>query len=191
MSPFTRRYAARLRSLIGSSRKNNPNLFPTHILHFDPMASEVRNFATQIFGENSGISDEEIKRLLNTRDGKGVKSWELKKRVQKGDEMVKRLKDTLNSYQKGKQRFKALSIEAELAARSNWAKCAERVEGSDKENDKLRTEVKSLSIVAVQSRDKAKYKEREAEVWKEKAERMEIEGKKVKEALMQAEKVSG
>ena len=90
------------------------------------------------------------------------------------------MKDTLNQYQKGKQRFKALSIEAELAARGNWAKCAERVEQSDRENDKLRTEVKSLSIVAVQSRDKAKDKERESQVWREKAERMEREGKKVK-----------
>ncbi|GMH64925.1 hypothetical protein TrRE_jg10246 [Triparma retinervis] len=85
---------------------NNPNLFPSHILHFDPLTSEIRNYAAQIYGENSGISDEEIKRLLNSRGEKGVKSWELKKRVAKADEMVKKLLDTLNLYQKGKNRFK-------------------------------------------------------------------------------------
>ena len=177
-----------------SSSKRTPgagagnNLFPSEILNFDPLHSETRTFANQIFGPDSGMgcSDEDIKKALSTR--LGLKSWELKKKVEEGTKTIKLLKQTLQNTQKGRARFKALAVEAELAAKKNWAACAARVVACDKENDKLRTEVKSLSIVAVGARDSSKDAARELKQYKEKASTLAAEIGPLKQALAEAEK---
>ncbi|GMH96701.1 hypothetical protein TrST_g5295 [Triparma strigata] len=161
-------------------------LFPSEVLHFDPLHSEIRNHANQIFGSDSGTSDEEIKKLISMRGS--LKSWELKKKVEESAKNIKLFKQTLSTMQKQRSRFKALAIEAELAAKKNWASCAGRVLATDKENEKLRIEVKSLSIVAVGARDSSKDAERELKQYKEKVEALEVEIAPLKGALAAAER---
>ncbi|GMH76972.1 hypothetical protein TL16_g07252 [Triparma laevis f. inornata] len=161
-------------------------LFPSEVLSFDPLHSEIRNHANQIFGSDSGTSDEEIKKLISMRGS--LKSWELKKKVEESAKNIKLFKQTLSTMQKQRSRFKALAIEAELAAKKNWASCAGRVIATDKENEKLRTEVKSLSIVAVGARDSSKDAERELKQYKEKVAAFEVEIAPLKSALAAAEK---
>jgi len=102
--------------------------------------------------------------------------------------VIKRLKDTLNNLSKSKESFYSLSVESELVARTNWAKCAERVVFIEKENSKFKNEVKNLSVVAVNARDNCKDSQRELRQYREKAHSLEKELVPLKEALANAEK---
>merc|ERR1719321_184684 len=112
----------------------------------------------------------------------------MKKQIAEYQDICRRTKETLSNLNKSKNRFKALAIESELAAKQNWGTCAEKVASMEKENDKLRNDVKSMSLVAVSARDTSKDAAREVKQYKEKVVMLEREMEPIKAALAEAEK---
>jgi len=53
---------------------------------FDPNVSQVRDIAEKVFANGTGISDDEIRKTLNSKSlSTGAKQWELKKKGRGGE----------------------------------------------------------------------------------------------------------
>ena len=71
-----------------------------------------RPIVDEIFKMGSGISDEEVRKILNSKASKANK-WELKKQLDNVSNTLKVLKNTTNSLIKGKNRLITRVLESE------------------------------------------------------------------------------
>lgn len=152
-------------------------------LGFDPSSSDVRKFAESIFHDK--ISTEEVKHLLKTRVA-GQK-WELKKRVEEFTMLNKRLKETLDLLQRGKDQLYAFSVKTEMGAKIGWARAAQKVDQLDREKKNLKEECIKKSSEAAELREKVKDMRRDVFQKDENATALDAELKPLREALAFAE----
>ena len=169
-----------------SMSSSSSSSLPPALLNPHPDYSECLSVHDSTFGPSTGISDDELRLLLSQRVT--CKSWELKKKVEASDDAIKKLKDALLSLQRGKNRLKVVSVDVELLARTNWARCLDLVQLHSRENDKLRVEIKSLSLVAVSARDGSKDAQRDVRHYRERVSALEEEIAPLREALAGAER---
>mmetsp|Transcript_43513 Transcript_43513/g.52183 ORF Transcript_43513/g.52183 Transcript_43513/m.52183 type:complete len:774 (-) Transcript_43513:57-2378(-) len=96
---------------------------------FPDLSYQLKDESCKIFGPDTGICDDEIRKVLITKI-KG-KQWELKKKVESSTVVIKRLKDKLKLLLSEKNRFVELAINAESIALAGYDKaslCVKRFE---------------------------------------------------------------
>jgi len=121
--------------------------------HFDSLSQELSSFHTdnndvksiveEIFKTGSGISDEEVRKILNSKTSKANK-WELKKQLEDVSNSLKFLKNTTNTLMKGKNRLVTRVLESEKKSRLNTGKCISMVQSLEKEKNHYKEKVTKL-----------------------------------------------
>lgn len=155
---------------------------------FDPNSSTTRTLADSIFASGSGISDEEIRKLLTSKASAAAARWELKKQLEASTALIKRLKDLANELKKAKNKFVAGAVEAERTARAGWARSLHKCKELDDDRAALKTFAKKKEEEAVVLRDEAKDARRDLEHSVERVRSVESELTSLREKLTAAEK---
>jgi len=154
---------------------------------FDPKNSEVRALDDRIFKTGSGVSDDEIRKVLNSKLS-SCKQWEYKKKLDDAIKSIKNLKDTLNSLMRGKNDLVIGAIEAEKTARSSWARALQRVQEMDNERNLLKKYIRQCEVDTVTLKDNFKDTKRELQQKDEKLEIVEKELSELTEKLAKIER---
>ena len=155
---------------------------------FDPNTSTSRTLADSIFASGSGISDEEVRKLLTTKASATSARWELKKQLEASTALIKRLKDMANELKKGKNKFVAGAVEAERTARAGWARSLHKCKELDDDRTALKKFAKKKEEEAIILRDDAKDARRDLDISAEKVRSLEGELTLLREKLTAAEK---
>lgn len=93
--------------------------------------SEIENIAFEIFSPITGISDDEIRKLMRVR----VSSKQMEhEQVAASNKVINRLKETLSAVTKGKNEILDRAILVEESVRSGWAQALQRVKHLEAEN---------------------------------------------------------
>ena len=156
---------------------------------FDPNTSTSRTLADSIFASGSGISDEEVRKLLTTKASAAAARWELKKQLEASTALIKRLKDMANEFKPGKNKFVAGAVEAERTARAGWARSLHKCKELDGDRTALiKKFAKKKEEEAIILRDNAKDARRDLDISAEKVRSLEGELTLLREKLTAAEK---
>jgi len=140
----------------------------------DVNTSESNKLAGQIFAVGTGISDEEIKRILNAKASIANK-WELKKQLEDRNITVKNLKATLNLLMKGKNKHLTSAIEAEKMTKRSYARAIRVAKEYDGERQQLKDSVKEREIESATMTEEAKDRMRELNSSEEKVSILGVE----------------
>jgi chromosome segregation ATPase len=103
----------------------------------------VRNLAEAIFGLGTGISDEDIRKVLAMKSSKSNK-WEIKKQLDEANNCLNILKDTMSALHRGKSKFVFGAMEAEKSARNGWGRALKCAATLDDEKIALKERIKDL-----------------------------------------------
>jgi len=154
------------------------------IHNFDANECETESLAMNIFASGTGISDDEIRKIMRVRVSS--RQMDVEQQVAAGNKVIKRLKDTLTALTKGKNEFVTRSIDSEKAARGGWAQALETAQILDEDRAYLKQKVKQLEVDNTIWKDNAKDTMRELSLAEDKIHilRKDIEElkKKVQEA---------
>lgn len=147
---------------------------------FDAAQLETENIAGDIFAPGTGISDDEIRKIMRVRVSS--KQMELEQQVAAGNKVIKRLKDTLTALTKGKNEYIHRAIDAEKATRGGWAQALETAQLLDEDRGFFKQKVKQLEVDNTIWKDNAKDTMRELSLSEDKMQnlRNEIEDMKTK-----------
>lgn len=147
---------------------------------YDSAQMETENIAADIFSPGTGISDDEIRKIMRVRVSS--KQMELEQQVAAGNKVIKRLKDTLTALTKGKNEYIHRSIDAEKSARNGWAQALETAQLLDEDRGFFKQKVKQLEVDNTIWKDNAKDTMRELSLSEDKMQnlRNEIEDLKIK-----------
>uniref|UniRef100_A0A7S4JBW0 Kinesin motor domain-containing protein n=1 Tax=Odontella aurita TaxID=265563 RepID=A0A7S4JBW0_9STRA len=156
--------------------------------NFDPKASAVSKIADQIFAPGTGIGDDEIRKILNTKQSSGVKQWELKKKLDVANDSIKHLKTKMNQLLRGKNRFVNGAVDAERTARAGWERALHTAKIMDEERSALKKNISQLEADNTSLSDGAKDMERDLGLSEEKVARLEEQIDPLREKLAAAEK---
>jgi len=115
----------------------------TEIAEFNSNSSQLKIIADGIFKTGSGISDVEVRKLLNEKPSKGNK-WELKKQIDASNRALKALKTATNSLVRGKNLFFSEALENEKKLTTGWARAIHHARHLDKERAKFTVTIKRL-----------------------------------------------
>jgi predicted nucleic acid-binding Zn-ribbon protein len=142
--------------------------------------SFCRNIASDIFAPGTGISDDEIRKIMRVRVSS--KQMELEQQVAAGNKVIKRLKDTLTALTKGKNEYIHRAIEAEKSCRGGWASALETAQLLDEDRGFFKQKVKQLEVDNTIWKDNAKDTMRELSLSEDKMQnlRNEIEDLKLR-----------
>jgi len=152
---------------------------------FDANQAETENIASDIFAPGTGISDDEIRKIMRVRVSS--KQMELDQQVAAGNKVIKRLKDTLTAITKGKNEFLHRAISAEKSARSGWAQALETAQLLDEDRGFFKQKVKQLEVDNTIWKDNAKDTMRELSLSEDKMQNLRNEIEELKEKLHEAE----
>jgi len=97
-----------------------------------------RALADKHFGSDSGLSDDEIKKILDSKTISKGQIWDYKKKLTLQNQIEKRLKEKLNSLLLAKNIFQAKATEHELSLQGNLSHTSKRVLDLEKENEMLK-----------------------------------------------------
>jgi len=157
------------------------------LMDCDPNKSEVNNLSDALFPSGSGISDEEVRKVLNKKIS-SAKQWELKKKLADADLAVQRLKDILNSLVRAKSRLTMGAAEVEKNAKIGWKKSLQKLYYLDEERQILKKDLKELEEENVGLNDHLKDTKRTIQHSEHKVTCLEDEIIPLKDALAAAEK---
>jgi len=152
---------------------------------FDANQAETENIAADIFAPGTGISDDEIRKIMRVRVSS--KQMELDQQVAAGNKVIKRLKDTLTAITKGKNEFLHRAISAEKSARAGWAQALETAQLLDEDRGFFKQKVKQLEVDNTIWKDNAKDTMRELSLSEDKMQNLRNEIEELKEKLHEAE----
>lgn len=130
--------------------------------------------AGQIFGIGTGISDDEVRKILNAK-ASITNKWELKKQLEERSETVKVLKSTLHQLMKGKNKHVTSTIETEKTTKRSWAKAVHIAKECDGERQKLKESIKEKEVESTTMKEEKKDKIRELNSSEEKVSSLESE----------------
>lgn len=145
----------------------------------------LRNIAADIFAPGTGISDDEIRKIMRVRVSS--KQMELEQQVAAGNKVIKRLKDTLTALTKGKNEYVHRSIDAEKAVRASWASGLETAQLLDEDRGFFKQKVKQLEVDNTIWKDNAKDTMRELSLSEDKMQNLRNEIEDLKHKLAEAE----
>lgn len=152
---------------------------------FDSAQLETQNIAADIFAPGTGISDDEIRKIMRVRVSS--KQMELEQQVAAGNKVIKRLKDTLTALTKGKNEYVHRSIDAEKAVRASWASALETAQLLDEDRGFFKQKVKQLEVDNTIWKDNAKDTMRELSLSEDKMQNLRNEIEDLKHKLAEAE----
>merc|ERR1712038_1908570 len=152
---------------------------------FDANQAETENIASDIFSPGTGISDDEIRKIMRVRVSS--KQMDLDQQVAAGNKVIKRLKDTLTALTKGKNEFVHRAVDAEKAARNGWAQALETAQLLDEDRGFFKQKVKQLEVDNTIWKDNAKDTMRELSLSEDKMQNLRNEIEELKEKLAEAE----
>ena len=144
-----------------------------------------RNIAADIFSPGTGISDDEIRKIMRVRVSS--KQMELEQQVAAGNKVIKRLKDTLTALTKGKNEYIHRSIDAEKNSRNGWAQALETAQLLDEDRGFFKQKVKQLEVDNTIWKDNAKDTMRELSLSEDKMQNLRNEIEDLKQKLSDAE----
>jgi len=153
---------------------------------FDANDCETDQIASDIFSPGTGISDDEIRKIMRVRVSS--KQMDLDQQVAAGNKVIKRLKDTLTALAKGKNEFMARAIDSEKQARNGWAQALETAQLLDEDRGFFKQKVKQLEVDNTIWKDNAKDTMRELSLSEDKMQNLRNEIEELKEKLGEAEK---
>jgi len=149
---------------------------------------EIKILSDKVFGPGTGLSDDEIKKLLNSKLVSGTRQWELKKKLDNANNNLKKVKETLNSLLHTKNTFVNDAVSVEKLVRESQARARQRLQTYDAECAMLKNQMKQLQTDNVLLKDNAKDLERDFKISEEKVARLEKEVSGLKEALSSVER---
>lgn len=152
---------------------------------YDSAQLETENIAADIFAPGTGISDDEIRKIMRVRVSS--KQMELEQQVAAGNKVIKRLKDTLTALTKGKNEYIHRSIDAEKSARNGWAQALETAQLLDEDRGFFKQKVKQLEVDNTIWKDNAKDTMRELSLSEDKMQNLRNEIEDLKSKLSEAE----
>jgi len=152
---------------------------------FDTNESETDNLSQDIFAPGTGISDDEVRKIMRVRVSS--KQMDLDQQVAAGNKVIKRLKDTLTALTKGKNEFVHRSIDAEKSARNGWAQALETAQLLDEDRGFFKQKVKQLEVDNTIWKDNAKDTMRELSLSEDKMQNLRNEIEELKVKLAEAE----
>jgi len=140
----------------------------------DVNTNDSHKLAGQIFGIGTGISDDEVRKILNAK-ASITNKWELKKQLEERSETVKVLKSTLHQLMKGKNKHVTSTIETEKTTKRSWAKAVHIAKECDGERQKLKESIKEKEVESTTMKEEKKDKIRELNSSEEKVSSLESE----------------
>jgi kinesin family protein C1 len=152
---------------------------------FDANQAETENIASDIFAPGTGISDDEIRKIMRVRVSS--KQMELDQQVAAGNKVIKRLKDTLTALTKGKNEFLHRAVSSEKSARAGWAQALETAQLLDEDRGFFKQKVKQLEVDNTIWKDNAKDTMRELSLSEDKMQNLRNEIEELKEKMHEAE----
>lgn len=152
---------------------------------FDSAQLETQNIAADIFAPGTGISDDEIRKIMRVRVSS--KQMELEQQVAAGNKVIKRLKDTLTALTKGKNEYVHRAIDAEKACRGYWASALETAQLLDEDRGFFKQKVKQLEVDNTIWKDNAKDTMRELSLSEDKMQNLRNEIEDLKQKVAEAE----
>jgi len=152
---------------------------------FDANESETDNLQHDIFAPGTGISDDEVRKIMRVRVSS--KQMDLDQQVAAGNKVIKRLKDTLTALTKGKNEFVHRAVDAEKSARNGWAQALETAQLLDEDRGFFKQKVKQLEVDNTIWKDNAKDTMRELSLSEDKMQNLRNEIEELKEKLAEAE----
>uniref|UniRef100_A0A7S3Q460 Kinesin motor domain-containing protein n=1 Tax=Chaetoceros debilis TaxID=122233 RepID=A0A7S3Q460_9STRA len=152
---------------------------------YDSAQLETENIAADIFSPGTGISDDEIRKIMRVRVSS--KQMELEQQVAAGNKVIKRLKDTLTALTKGKNEYIHRSIDAEKNSRNGWAQALETAQLLDEDRGFFKQKVKQLEVDNTIWKDNAKDTMRELSLSEDKMQNLRNEIEDLKQRLSDAE----
>lgn len=153
--------------------------------HFDSAQLETQNIAAEIFSPGTGISDDEIRKIMRVRVSS--KQMEHEQQIAAANKVIKRLKDTLTALTKGKNEYVHRAIEAEKSARNGWASALETAQLLDEDRGFFKQKVKQLEVDNTIWKDNAKDTMRELSLSEDKMQNLRNEIDDLKHKLAEAE----
>jgi len=152
---------------------------------FDSAQLETQNIAADIFAPGTGISDDEIRKIMRVRVSS--KQMELEQQVAAGNKVIKRLKDTLTALTKGKNEYIHRAIDAEKSCRGGWASALETAQLLDEDRGFFKQKVKQLEVDNTIWKDNAKDTMRELSLSEDKMQNLRNEIEDLKQKVTDAE----
>ena len=148
-----------------------------------------RDIAEKVFANGTGISDDEIRKTLNSKSlSTGAKQWELKKKVEAANNQVKDLKSVMNMLLRGKNKLIYSAVEAEKKTRMSWERALRTAKIMDEERSALKKSIKQLEIESSTMKDNIKDLQRDLSNSDEKVSSVETQLRSLKDKLAEAEK---
>jgi predicted nucleic acid-binding Zn-ribbon protein len=144
-----------------------------------------RNIAAEIFAAGTGISDDEIRKIMRVRVSS--KQMEPEQQIAAANKVIKRLKDTLTALTKGKNEYVHRAIDAEKSARNGWASALETAQLLDEDRGFFKQKVKQLEVDNTIWKDNAKDTMRELSLSEDKMQNLRNEIDDLKHKLSEAE----
>ena len=146
---------------------------------------QYRNIASDIFSPGTGISDDEIRKIMRVRVSS--KQMEIEQQVAAGNKVIKRLKDTLTALTKGKNEYIHRAIDAEKSCRGGWASALETAQLLDEDRGFFKQKVKQLEVDNTIWKDNAKDTMRELSLSEDKMQNLRNEIEDLKQKLAETE----
>lgn len=103
-----------------------------------------RFIASDIFSLGTGISDDEIRRIMRVRVS--TKTMDPEHRITAGEKVIKRLKEALAAVTKGKNEYVKRSVQAEKACIDRWASALEIAQMLDEDRAYFKAKVKQVEV---------------------------------------------
>ena len=103
-----------------------------------------RYIASDIFSLGTGISDDEIRKIMRVRVS--TKTMDAEHRITAGEKVIKRLKEALAAVTKGKNEFVKRSVNAEKACIDRWASALDIAANLDEDRAYYKAKVKQVEV---------------------------------------------
>lgn len=151
-------------------------------------SDNLQHLSLELFGEGTGISDEEIRKILNARPTKADK-WELKTQVKDTNHALKVLKATTNSLMKGKNSFVKSAIGSMITATTGFNRAVEVAREFEVERRTMKERLVELESENIGLKDDHKDKDRELGVKENKSQYFQTEIDTLKAQLNESQKM--
>ena len=122
--------------------------------------TDIQTLVDEIFAPGTGLTDEEMRKVLNTKVP-ATKQWDLKKKVDLSNSLIKKLRDALNSYLQAKNRLVSSAIEKERKAKSTRNRVIHKAQLYEEENAVFKSKLKNLESKHDELNEKYKDTDRE------------------------------
>jgi len=149
---------------------------------FEVDSSETQKLSDQLFAAGTGVSDDEVKEILNAKPSKANK-WELKKQLEGANSTVRVLKSTLNELMKCKNKFVLSSIETEKVTKKHWGRAVYLAKELDTERQQVKAGMKQMEVDLATIQEEKKDQAREFSSSQERVVSLEADLNSLKEKL--------